>query len=116
MKVIVTKKSWIVKCLAGHVHFYPVDKNIKFGPNKGWDFNGNLDKPTFTPSMKEWTPAQKPYNDHPGRPFWQCHFTITDGVITMCGDCTHEHAGKSGTLPEFTQQEIDHYTSPENDY
>lgn len=110
MKVIDAKKSWIVKCLAGHVHFYPKDKNEKFGPNKGWDFNGNFEKPGFTPSLREWTPEA----EH--RPFWQCHFTLTDGIISMCGDCTHEFSGKSGPLPEFTQQEVEHYLSPKNDY
>lgn len=115
-KVLDAKKTWIVKCLAGHIHFFPKDKNIHYGPDKGWDFNGDFEKPTFTPSMRESAPKQEPYGDHPGRPFWRCHFIITDGVITMCSDCTGEFAGKTGPLPEFTQQEIDRYLSPNNDY
>lgn len=65
-----------------------------------WKFNGNLSKPTFSPSVRiTWTtdretPEQK---DH------CCHFNITDGMIAYCGDCTHGLSGQTIELPEFIE-------------
>ena len=49
-----------------------------------WSFNGDYEKPTFSPSFKHsW-----------GKNFQKiCHYTITDGNIYYCGDCTHEFVG-----------------------
>lgn len=51
-----------------------------------WEFNGNWDKPTFSPSLLMLNP-NKP-----------CHLFVTDGVIRYCGDCGHEYAGKNVKL------------------
>ena len=58
-----------------------------------WTFNGDLDRPTFTPSL-----LCNP--DHaPSR----CHLFMTDGRIRFLGDCYHELAGQVvdvGDLPD----------------
>ncbi len=56
-----------------------------------WGFNGNLDKPTFTPSVRiTW-----PHTDEDGNKNNECcHFHIVDGRIEFCGDCTHALSGQ----------------------
>jgi hypothetical protein len=44
-----------------------------------WTFNGNLEAPTFTPSLMT----------NRGAPD-QCHLVLTDGIISFCDDCWHE--------------------------
>jgi hypothetical protein len=49
-----------------------------------WDWNGSLDKPTFTPSLL----VRSGENTI-------CHSFITDGRIGYLSDCTHELAGQN---------------------
>lgn len=51
-----------------------------------WAFNGDFDKPTFTPSV-----------NFPGK----CHHVITDGIIYFCDDSAHELKGQTVPLPEI---------------
>jgi hypothetical protein len=51
-----------------------------------WTFNGDIVKPTFTPSLL--------YNASvPNRP--TCHSYVTDGKIQYLNDCTHTLAGQT---------------------
>jgi hypothetical protein len=91
-----------IKCRACGHHLIPT----YHGPGRGWTFNDDFDKPTITPSVNE------SYND-PGHPSYnpeakssRCHYVITDGRITYCGDCTHNLAGQTVELEEFTQAEL----------
>ncbi len=52
------------------------------GPIK-WEFNGSLENPTFTPSLKNTYPDGK-----------VCHLFVTNGKIEYCGDCFHELKGQ----------------------
>lgn len=64
-------------------------------PGASWTFNGDFEKPTFSPSvMLKWNQgeAQVPQC---------CHFIITDGNINYCGDCTHALVGQTIPLPEI---------------
>lgn len=48
-----------------------------------WNFNGNLEKPTFTPSLLySW--------GKPDGVKHVCHLYVTDGQIKYLGDCTHD--------------------------
>jgi hypothetical protein len=49
----------------------------------GWTFNGDFERPTFTPSFK--------HSDGAGN---VCHYILTDGVLDFCGDSTHALRGK----------------------
>lgn len=54
-----------------------------------WDFNGDLEVPTFSPSIL--VKVESPYT---GKPLI-CHFFIQNGYLRFLGDCTHFLAGKS---------------------
>lgn len=61
------------------------------GPRWGWD--GNVDAPTFTPSvLVNFTYAGKPA---------VCHSFVTGGRIQFLGDCTHELAFQTVDIPDW---------------
>ncbi|MDP3652410.1 MAG: DUF6527 family protein [Rhodoferax sp.] len=96
----------------GHTHMLPV------GPGNGetyarWSFNGDLDKPTFSPSVfaqgnKQQFDERGEWNgkwemDAAGQPIpYTCHSFVTDGRIQFLGDCTHALAGQTVDLSEST--------------
>lgn len=59
------------------------------GKRPSWTFNGNLEKPTFTPSLLCWVPNPDGSRDR------VCHLFVTDGKIQYLGDCFHEFAAKT---------------------
>lgn len=67
----------------------------------GWTFNGNLDKPTFSPSFKHhWNCG--PLVEPPKREGLNiCHYIVTDGRVAYCGDCTHDMAGQTIEMPDL---------------
>lgn len=76
-----------------------------------WTFDGNLEKPTFTPSFKhsgikrvfvdgKWTGEW--IRDLNGNTIpYICHYVLTSGILNYCGDCTHSLVGKAVPLPEL---------------
>jgi hypothetical protein len=56
-----------------------------------WIWNGDLDRPTFSPSIL--------VNPSGGRP--RCHSHVRDGVIWFLSDCQHDKAGLSLPLPVY---------------
>ena len=54
-----------------------------------WSFDGNLEKPTISPSINSWTGP----SDNPKKIV--CHHFVRNGRIEFCGDSTHELAGKT---------------------
>lgn len=101
---------WCPGCKSAHA--------IRHGPGSGprWMWNGSVDMPTFTPSVKvtsghhtpQWKPgdpcwctyrAEDPEDD-PDFKCTICHTFVTDGKIQFLGDCTHDLAGKTvGMVP-----------------
>ena len=84
-----------------------------------WGFNGNLDRPTFTPSLlvkcghyagrhSPGDPCWCNYEERYGKsaPFacYICHLYLTDGRLQFLGDCTHALAGQTVDLPEFPEK------------
>lgn len=81
-----------------------------------WGFNGDLERPTFTPSIllrgRYADPPVTPENFEPWkREPWEqvmvdriCHSFVTDGRIQFLGDCTHELAGQTVNLPPWEQE------------
>ena len=57
--------------------------------NLCWKFNGDMEKPTFTPSLLTWKDAKDDISAS------RCHLVITDGKIAYCRDCTHKYAGQT---------------------
>lgn len=74
-----------------------------YGSGPKWEWNGDTEKPTFTPSIKVSYPAIPDATDDFAE--WRtervCHSFITDGEIQFLSDCTHELAGQTVVLPEL---------------
>lgn len=81
----------------GYAHVYYVEKPCSGSDDtpQQWQFNGNMENPTFTPSLLNTTGsfADPNYVDDPEIPPTRCHLFVTDGVINYCTDCTHKMAG-----------------------
>ncbi len=58
-----------------------------------WGFDGNMEKPTFTPSLLVRWGDEK--GDH------VCHSFIKNGVWEFLGDCTHKLAGQKVEMIPF---------------
>lgn len=100
---------WCPGCDSAHV--------VWVGEGRGprWSFNGDGDRPTFTPSVlvrgETWTPPVNAENiDEWRRKPWPqtkvasvCHSFVTDGRIQFLGDSTHALAGKTVDLPDFDE-------------
>jgi len=54
-------------------------------------YNGDVDKPTITPSLLHSNPQN----------YRTCHSFITDGKIQFLGDCWHELKGQTVELPDY---------------
>ena len=68
----------------------------------GWQFNGDLEKPTITPSLLIL------YGNHGDK--GRCHSFVTDGKIKFLDDCTHELKGKEIELDDLNNNKF--YDSP----
>jgi hypothetical protein len=97
VRVLDTNGFWIVKAPAGigcYTRCLVVPKDL------GWQFNGDYERPTFTPSVKQtWEYGEQriPCVDH---------YTITDGQVHFHPDSTHGAAGLTVPLDELTEPEI----------
>ena len=83
----------------GECHQVPV----KPGDGVRWEWNGSLDKPTFSPSLLvRGGPLQ---DEHglaiPGARSRCCHSFVRDGQIQFLNDCTHKLAGQTVDLPAW---------------
>lgn len=76
-----------------HPHVYYTTGKV------AWDFNGNLEAPTFTPSLLNTT--ANPANPKQDR----CHLFMTAGKLQFCSDCSHELAGQTVDLPDYPNWE-----------
>jgi hypothetical protein len=88
---------WCPGCNAPH----EISVDTPNGSGAKWTFDGNMERPTFSPSINmRWgnrVPGQQANFKNGG----QCHYFIRNGMIQFCGDCTHELAGKTISLPEI---------------
>lgn len=67
----------------------------KYNGQSKWQFNGDMDRPTFTPSLL----MLRRRGDYPGcGP--RCHLIMTDGMIHFCGDCEHSLVGQTVEIPD----------------
>lgn len=66
-----------------------------------WSFDGNLEQPTFSPSML--VNASK--TDPVGHP--RCHSFVKNGKIQFLDDCSHSMKGQTVDLTEFEYEETD---------
>lgn len=66
-----------------------------------WSFNGNVDRPSFTPSMLISTGGWKRPDGSEVPKVTLCHYVMTDGVINYCADSAHELKGQAVALPDL---------------
>ena len=59
------------------------------GVNDQWTFNGDDEKPTFSPSLKSTTGSKL------------CHLFIREGQLQFLADSTHQYAGQTIDIPEW---------------
>lgn len=104
---------WCPGCTMAH--------RIQHGEGSGprWTWNGDVRKPTFSPSINvvydrlseasrarnaEFKAAHGRYMTNEELPYdlhHVCHSFVTDGRIQFLGDCTHALAGQTVDLPPF---------------
>lgn len=83
---------WCPGCKGSH--YIGVEQALSNGAQ--WTFNGDVEKPTFSPSVKH----------RMGKNLDRCcHYFIKNGKIEYCSDCTHELAGKTVDLPDFPERD-----------
>jgi len=66
--------------------------------NDTWEFNGDLENPTVSPSILAEGYSYKTKTD------FKCHSYIKAGKIQFLSDCTHELAGQTVELPKINKQ------------
>lgn len=95
---------------------------IYTAPGRGavWSFDGNVDKPTFGPSVKIssghyipgelgkrcWCTLAKETGEPTDFACSVCHYFVRAGRIEFCSDSTHQFAGKTvdmSPLPEHVK-------------
>lgn len=76
-------RHWCPGCGGNHVIYTDSRSQLN---GHAWAFDGNLDRPTFSPSVNI---------------VGQCHYFIRAGRIEYCSDSKHALAGKTVDLPEL---------------
>lgn len=74
---------WCPGC--GRSHPYDVPR---------WNFNGSMDKPSFTPSLLV----------NPHEQANRCHLYVTDGKIQYLSDCFHGLAGQTVEMSDWNEE------------
>lgn len=75
------------------------DHAITILGQRAWSFNGDVNKPTFTPSLLVFA---QPKSIPPGP---RCHSFIREGKIQFLGDCEHALANQTVDLPDVESNE-----------
>lgn len=79
------------------------------GPGPRWGYDGNADRPTFSPSVLVQGTQPVTDDEHARimagekiepRPL-RCHSFVAGGRIQFLDDCTHALAGQTVDLPDF---------------
>jgi hypothetical protein len=72
----------------------------------GWGWNGNAERPTFTPSVLvtyDGPDAGQDQGDGHTAPPAVCHSFVVDGAMQFLSDCTHALAGQTVPIPAWPQ-------------
>lgn len=80
------KTEYGFKCPGCNVFHYVPVKSLE---KPVWDFNWNLERPSFNPSLLLKLNG------------FTCHLFVRDGKIEFLKDCTHDYAGMVVPLPDL---------------
>lgn len=67
----------------------PGGRLVAFEGDGGWSWNGDLERPTVSPSLKHTYSFSAEERERR-----VCHYFIRDGQLEFCPDSTHELAGQ----------------------
>lgn len=82
------------------LHMLPVSGDIPEGRAR-WDFNGNLEAPTLSPSILTRAAHRRAKKDGEWIDIGEfvCHSFLRNGVFEYLSDCTHALSGQSVPVP-----------------
>jgi hypothetical protein len=95
----VSTKLWMSEDTGYTLFFCPGCQSphaVTVKPPHGWGYNGNADRPTFTPSVGVNLDRSNPSE---GR----CHSFVTHGRIQFLTDSDHAMAGQTVDLPDWPE-------------
>lgn len=100
MKVSNHPGDYVFRC-PGCDNLHLISDQTSLTRGAKWDFDGNLESPTFSPSYLLWW-------DHPVTKKREktCHSFIKNGSIQYLNDCSHSLAGQTVALPELDESKI----------
>lgn len=80
------RRTYIVWCPAcGHAHSFDCWPGAGRPDGPGWTFDGNIEQPTFTPSLRI-------FISRDGKEQTLCHFNLTRGKLHYCSDMSVPHS------------------------
>lgn len=77
----------------------PGCKHTHSVPAERWNFNGDVIRPTLSPSVRHY------YTRPTGEEITTCHYFVRDGRIEFCNDSRHSLAGQTVDLPDIDPSE-----------
>jgi Family of unknown function (DUF6527) len=87
--------GYMFYCPGCKSHHAPYIKPHQSPNSATWEFNGDLEHPTFHPSiLVRWSRSD-------GKTM-VCHSFVTDGEIRFLSDCTHQLAGQTVEIPDIS--------------
>jgi len=91
------------RAVNGYVHWCPGCEETHVVPDI-WIFDGDLNRPTFTPSVKityNGPDAGQARDGGRRAPQACCHYFLTAGRLKFCSDSSHALAGATVDLPDL---------------
>jgi hypothetical protein len=94
-------------------HCFNVEQPTRSYPEFGyagglkWSFNGNEERPSFSPSMHIQAGGWKRPDGSEVPKRTLCHYVLTDGMINFCADSAHELTGKTVPLPDYPERYLE---------
>lgn len=92
---------WCPAC--EEMHAFAIDTPFRNGAQ--WTFDGNVECPTFNPSMNIRTGPRPtvPIGRPDAGQIDVCHYFLHGGVLKFCADSTHALAGQDVPLPPLPE-------------
>ena len=82
-------------------YYCPGCKRYHYVPASRWNWNGNRDLPTLSPSVKHF------YRDaETGAEHTICHYHVRNGRIEFCDDCEHGMKGQNSELCDVSEHPL----------
>lgn len=95
-----TYTHWCPGCKSRHL----INTTVPNANGAIWAYNHNHESPSFHPSVNIRIESTSGLH--------VCHYILTDGMITYCGDTTHKFAEQKIPLPDFPDHIIAYHTAP----